>query len=394
MKITLKTDSLAPAFRSAWRKRYCPPHQLLNSGDDPNIPTHLKVCEECRDLAHTLQKQPDFFVDFAPLERLAASAEENPSPQPGEIWSLREGLECWLDEAHYANAPLVLVMERIADLPGAVQVVQICSDPDLRGPGDVLIVGEDTIAEAWNTYTLDIQAFKLCLGSVSPKELGQVQDMSRVSEGVLPGSMLDSFRQMEMNIGWHFHSQCLPWLIGRHEALATEPEEAVADDQRGWWEHLKEDLYGVAARTFQVPEQLAAIPGEALAQAREMLLAFLEPATPEACLSALGDCINANYLRADGTIVQESLIFFQRESNELGTRLTFALTRGVTLPLSATAFRNREGDLYPEMATECSLEQEGEKIWLTILFPLAGPDFDYRKDLRIALETPPPPQTK
>ncbi|MBW2659996.1 MAG: hypothetical protein JRC87_10475 [Deltaproteobacteria bacterium] len=202
-------------WRSAWRLRCCPPDDLLYGEETRELIEHLKYCPWCREERATGNN-----FEF-PAFRETSAGKGKASPEPGELWSLKQSLGNWGPKERYYSPPLVVVVE----VTGAsVTVYQSYGDMDLAGSDD-LPFQTDLIgfSQPWNRYCLKIGDLDICYGQVyhdPDKELLPTGNGNEQSADT--GSLFWFFRQMEVETGYFFARQALPSLMAGYEEVHTE----------------------------------------------------------------------------------------------------------------------------------------------------------------------------
>lgn len=212
----------------AHQLRCCPPDHVLAGEMSDELKDHLATCPFCRvDRAATMPQ--------VTLDHVVADREEQPRPQPGELWSLQLSRGGWGPKNRYYNPPVVLVVERVE--PDYVQVVQTFDILELAGPDDLLLDNcLSGFAEPWNQYTLQTTDLHICLGHISRQ---RIDDLSqRITAGhsaPASGSLLWFFRQLEVETGWFFAARALENFLDQPDDISMDrvsgftPEELAAD---------------------------------------------------------------------------------------------------------------------------------------------------------------------
>ena len=221
---------LAQSWLLAHQFRCCPPDHVLAGEMSDELKYHLETCPFCRvDRAATMPQ--------VTLDHVVADREEQPRPQPGELWSLRPSCGGWGPKNRYYNPPVVLVIGITS--PDHVQVVQTSEVVELAGPDDLLFDnGLSGFAEPWNQYTLQTGNLHACLGHISRQRLDELhQRITAEHSAPAPGSLLWFFRQLEVETGWFFAAQALDSFQEQPENISIDnlldiPTEQLAADLR------------------------------------------------------------------------------------------------------------------------------------------------------------------
>ncbi|MFH1491565.1 MAG: hypothetical protein ABII06_21860 [Pseudomonadota bacterium] len=240
------------SLRFAKQVRTCPPAGIL---EDPShkeaLEAHFNVCPYCTEAS---PKGKDPFEALAQsLRRAVETAPDLSSDEPaapGQIRQVREELGRWRDRLYY-NPPVVLVLETVPEIPGAVTAAQIFHDPLMAGPGDLILTEADLplgplFIEPWNTYTLSEDSLGPVIGRVPVHILRAVETMARDdtaypewAQRPVPMAGQDAritFRSMEVEVGYTFSAPDVEGLMNRIERpdlrlIYSSPSE-IQDDMK------------------------------------------------------------------------------------------------------------------------------------------------------------------
>ena len=175
-------------WRSAWRMRCCPPDDLLYGEKTKELAEHLQLCPWCRE-----ERAAGNNFKFPVSQKMAAEKEKT-SPEPGQLWSLKQSLGNWGPKGRYYSPPLVVVIEVAAT---SVTVLQSYGEMDLAGSDDFPfqtdLVG---FSQPWNRYCLRIDDLDTCYGLVfcrSEKEFLSLENANEQSCEI--GSLFWFFRR-------------------------------------------------------------------------------------------------------------------------------------------------------------------------------------------------------
>lgn len=277
------------AWQTALQTRGCPPDRLLYAEEpDELLSFHLSVCPFCSESAAMSREEPEENALAAEMERLAVPPARR-KPAPGQICRVAKRLGGWGPRGRYFNPPLVLVLDLPRETPGAARVAQVYDDPILAGPGDIPL-GNDSFAESWNTYTLREEDLDCCSGCLDEETLRGVLDGTMVDwPAPPPGTHLEAFRRLEVEVAAFFALQAMEGLMERRDTGPLEQVRTLFPDG----ESLKKALSDSYPQVVW-PELLSDVP-EMLARAR-----FPESELPLAA-AEVSECIPANIavVRAD-----------------------------------------------------------------------------------------------
>lgn len=244
--------NLKLALGLAKRFRRCPPAAIKNAPDHQiHYQKHLAICPYCQ------LDDTEEMADMEPLiERLSHAV---PPDEPeigrtdlsaGELRLINPACAQWRDEYYY-NPPLILVLECIEEIPGAVLAAQTYHDTTMAGPGDLILSAEQTngldlFIEPWNVYTLSADYIGPLLGRVSSDIIETVRRLDRNPEAIPPWAihplpMLENdpriyFRQLEAEVGYTFAAPAADNLMKivetAAEALFRRPPDPVVSEIR------------------------------------------------------------------------------------------------------------------------------------------------------------------
>lgn len=224
---------LRSSLSFARKIRTCPPITVLKDPQEAeNVKKHLMVCPDC--------PQPSAVTED-PWEELVQSLRFHLSeivPQTdgeglrrGEIRLLRPDLARW-HEGFYYSPPAVLLLRPIEGSKGAFRAAQIHFDPDLAGPGDLVLQHSrtgttDLLVECWNTYPVCEDQMGARLGAVSEEVLAAVSSLGEdpwkyPDWAVVPSEMEEEdvriyFRELEVEVAFLFARDAVSSILQRME---------------------------------------------------------------------------------------------------------------------------------------------------------------------------------
>ena len=252
--------NLKLALGLAKRYRRCPPAGIKNAPEhQKHYQKHLALCPYCQ------LDEPEDPTEIEHLIDRLSQAVGTDEPEtdlsdlpPGELRLIHPACAQWRND-HYYNPPLILILERIEEIPGAVLAAQTYHDTTMAGPGDLILradqtSGLDLFIEPWNIYTLSADHLGPLVGRVSDDIIGAVKRLDQNPDalppwGIHPLPMLENdpriyFRQMEVEVGYTFAVSAADGLMKMLEAGAEAffdrpPDSIVSDIQRldptiGW----------------------------------------------------------------------------------------------------------------------------------------------------------------
>lgn len=206
---------------NAWRNRSCPPDDILLGPVTPELADHLEICPECRDHRELIGPR-DIQQLAAALQEIIPDKTSTP-PVPGQIWSLQPQLGNWGPKKRYYNPPMVLVLESRRNDRFCL-VAQIHNNANFIGQGDIILPGYPQLqAESWNTYTLRQSDLNRYWGMVELSVVEAIKAESTIVSEINERSLLDLFRQLEVETGFFFSAQAVDDLMdqyNRNENLA------------------------------------------------------------------------------------------------------------------------------------------------------------------------------
>lgn len=216
---SMELQDLSAAWDMAWQTRFCPPEvDLAQMAGAGHAQEHRQACPACR------QNQAWREQACCPPAGRQASG---PGPQaqagepaPGQLWILDPALAGWGPKQRYFNPPVVLVLQVGRHLQNSVLVAQTYHDRLLGGDDDLALAPE-RFTEPWNIYTLHRDFFWRPCGDFGAQAAQRVLAASRVPHPELPPwSLLQLFRQMEIELGCYFASQAVGRLLEEHRWMA------------------------------------------------------------------------------------------------------------------------------------------------------------------------------
>lgn len=203
----LLTRNDSQHFGDAWRDlvqaRACPPWRLLFAEPSTELEEHVARCRWCRED----REDADAAALQATAEELSSRKREvpiQPTPTPGEIWTMRSDLAGWGEPYRYFNPPHVLVLRAFS---GAVYVAQICDDIAFATPRDVLLPAEvNAFAEPWNRFIVQSADLHRQVATVPLDTVTAVRRASGASADYAGSELLHSFMDLELQTASWFCS--------------------------------------------------------------------------------------------------------------------------------------------------------------------------------------------
>ncbi|WP_148045714.1 hypothetical protein [Desulfosoma caldarium] len=152
-------------------------------------------------------------------------------------------LSDWGPKNRYYNAPLVLVLESLPELPSVFRVALVHDFPDLAGPLDVA-VAPGIFAEPWNTFACRNVHGECPVLSVPASVLHEVQQRAQPpceslhAEDTFPNNpqqaFLSAFRRLEIEVASFFAQRILEDLMVFQENPVTAALESVLTDPQAF----------------------------------------------------------------------------------------------------------------------------------------------------------------
>lgn len=211
---TIGVDIKKDAYRQMYEERFCPPSSVRNASNARQVAEHKRICRTCSMVGEI---DVEAWAELGRMMVLDSLAPTRPDLAPGQVWSLVAAKGGWDDQGRHTNPPLVFVIEVYDDVKG-VRVAQIFDEPNLVGPGDIVLGSGLGIAEGWNSYALDQADLELCFGS-APEMVETVKAVFNQNPEVAQGSIEACFRNTELIIGSRMAMEAIGRLMARHEAL-------------------------------------------------------------------------------------------------------------------------------------------------------------------------------
>ncbi len=259
--------SLSLPWLRLWRRRCCPPEQVLHGPAGKALREHVAQCPWCR------QDQARGASGFSPPP-VPLGLATIPPPQPGQLWSIAGALAGWGAKGRYYNPPLVLI---VATFPEAVTVVQTCGEPDFAATDDLLFpAGVQGFAQPWNRYTLRREDLGFPFGQFFAQLPPALLDPAQYQAIQLtPGSLLWFFRQLEVESGYFFARQAVTALMTAQEAQRTRDGAPLAQLQAIESQTLRQQLTGLGLLLpADLPAECDALTLLALARPADDALPF------------------------------------------------------------------------------------------------------------------------
>ncbi|MFP4531471.1 MAG: hypothetical protein ACLFNS_02200 [Desulfobacterales bacterium] len=245
-------NNLKLALGLAKRYRRCPPARIKNTIDhQTHFQKHLAICPFCQldepedpaDIEHLIEGLSHAVTPDEPASGLSDSS-------AGELRLIHPDCAQWRN-GYYYNPPLILILESIQEIPGAVLAAQTYHDTTMAGPGDLILPagqtnGLELFIEPWNIYTLSADYLGPIIGRVSGDTVEAVKRLDQNPEALPPWAihplpMLENdpriyFRQLEVEVGYTFATSAANGLMSMHEAGAAAlfnhpPDKLVSNIQ-------------------------------------------------------------------------------------------------------------------------------------------------------------------
>jgi hypothetical protein len=228
----LRPDLLRAALEEAVRVRGCPPAEILaEQHPDEALAFHLASCFFCRDERELLM---ELGVEPEPPISAGEEAAERGAVRPGDVRALSAVLGGWGPRGRYYRSPLVLVLEPLPGMAGAVRVCLVHDFPRLAGPGDVELA-PGLFAESWNSFPAPIDrlgpAVRMVPGAVLEGVLRAVRKRpdpgaagSEREDDTPESPYVAAFRRLEVETSAYFSLRLA------EEVLAETPEEGRQEE--------------------------------------------------------------------------------------------------------------------------------------------------------------------
>lgn len=211
-------------LRAIYEQRACPPDEVLFARErSREKEAHLGYCRYCNERLEMTTEDHRAWQELGDrLKPLIVENGQNPSPAPGQIWSLdRERLGGWGPYDRYYNPPLVLVLQ-LQDNGRTVRVAQVCAEEDLKGDdgADVWLDEGIGFAESWNVYSVHRDDLKACRGEVDRSLAKQVLEQSRKLSLLKEVSVdFQRFRELEVQVGAFVAMRAMPQVVEEVESV-------------------------------------------------------------------------------------------------------------------------------------------------------------------------------
>jgi hypothetical protein len=210
------------AWQTAYQLRACPDDALLFSGKARKAPTmaaHLATCAFCNERLELNKDERSAFADFSQQMSKRLQQPVKTTPKAGQIWTLSAKSAGWGSRNRHYNPPRVLLLNAIEGSKGFI-ASQLFSEKALMGQSDVWLNNSFGFAEAWNTYSVHADMLESCWGEVSKSLLTDVcRAADKDWESSPEGSLLQSFRQIEVSVASFFSMQAVAQLAEEYEAV-------------------------------------------------------------------------------------------------------------------------------------------------------------------------------
>jgi hypothetical protein len=219
------------AWQTAYQLRACPNDEMLFSARNRKkaaMSAHLAICSFCNERLELSKGDRSALVDFSNqvLSRLQQPLKSE--PKAGQVWTLSTKSAAWGPRNRHYNPPRVLLLNAIEGSKGFI-ASQLFSEKALMWQGDVWLSEALGFAEAWNTYSVHADMLESCWGEVSKSVLTDVcRAAEKDWESSPEGSLLHSFRQIEVSVASFFSMQAVAQLAAEHEA-APELSKVFSD---------------------------------------------------------------------------------------------------------------------------------------------------------------------
>jgi len=206
----MKNSALHLAWKTERRMRCCPPDNILYGENTKELREHLEHCFYCRE---ELQQKEQYAK--MPVFSVEPDKQGRKSPQPGQLWSLKQDLGGWGPKNRYYAPPLVVVVEIESN---SVTVLQSCGEMIFAGDDDIPFQHEiKGFMQPWNQYSLCRDDLDTCYGTVADRSIQNILN-PETTQTIEIGSLLWFFRQMEVETGYFFSSRAVTQLLAEHES--------------------------------------------------------------------------------------------------------------------------------------------------------------------------------
>lgn len=263
-------------LRAIYEQRACPPDEVLFAGKrSKEMEAHLGYCRYCNERLEMTTEDHSAWQELGGrLKPLIVGNGQNPSPAPGQIWSLdRERLGGWGPYDRYYNPPLVLVLQ-LQDNGRTVRVAQVCAEEGLKGEdgADVWLDEGIGFAESWNVYSVHRDDLKACRGEIDRSLAKQVlKQSSNLSPSKEVDANVQRFRELEVQLGALVAMRAMPQVMAAVEEYETANEKKTIDV-------ILEDLLGIFS---SVKNRLSStLSGWRLPEGAPSLFDYLSEAVP------------------------------------------------------------------------------------------------------------------
>lgn len=209
--------SRSDALRKAVQYRTCPPADVANDPSCRNrMKKHRAVCSDCFNETHAVWT--DLVRSLGSIFTPARIKDTDLPPAPGQLRYIRKTQSAWTGFDYY-NAPMVLVLQSSAEIPGAILAAQTYHDPAMAGPGDIVLTdgvlpSADIFIESWNIYPVAVSHLAPVTDTIPLLFLNAVSRLAEKREDYphvlirpVPMKANDprmTFRAMEVRIGRFF----------------------------------------------------------------------------------------------------------------------------------------------------------------------------------------------
>ncbi|MFZ4855099.1 MAG: hypothetical protein ACOYL3_01775 [Desulfuromonadaceae bacterium] len=216
------------AWQTAYQLRACPDDKTLFSKSAETL-AHLASCMFCQERLENTKADKKVFQEFSLQIGARLPQARTCNPEAGQVWSISRKKSAWGPRNRFYNSPRVLLLNAIEGSKGFI-AAQLFSEKALMGKGDVWINDAFGFAEAWNTYSVHADMLESCRGEVDSSMLKEICRAADLDWELSPeGSLLQSFRQIEVSVASFFSMQAVAQLTEEFEAapeFVTQMNEA------------------------------------------------------------------------------------------------------------------------------------------------------------------------
>lgn len=181
---------------------------------------HLAICSFCNERLEMSKNERAALAKFSQQLKNQIRQPTKKTPKVGQIWNLSIKSAGWGPCNRYFNPPQVLLLHPIEGSKGFI-ASQLFSEKALMGHGDIWLSESFGFAEAWNIYSVHTAMLESCCGEISHSLLTDVCNAADQDWEASPeGSILKSFRQIEVSVASYFSIQASAQLTAEYEAAS------------------------------------------------------------------------------------------------------------------------------------------------------------------------------